>query len=196
MGERGAEERHDAVASHFVHCAFIVMDGLHHPLDHRVEEFAGLLGIVVSEQLHGALEVGEENCDMLAFPFECALRGENLFDQVLGGVTLRRGEPGCSMSGGNGLPTLEAKLRAGRQGAMTLSACEREAYSTLQTELGVRMVFVLAPGQFIAAAPRGLGVLQVRHAGTIRGSAPITYALTVRGLDRAMFAYLEEVFNA
>jgi hypothetical protein len=50
MGERGAEERHDAVASHFVHRAFVVMDGFHHPLDHRVEKFACLLRISVSEQ--------------------------------------------------------------------------------------------------------------------------------------------------
>src|SRR5262252_11149946 len=65
--ERSAEERHDAVASHFVHRAFVVMDRFHHPLDHRVEELAGLLGIAVGKQLHGALEVGEQHRDLLAF---------------------------------------------------------------------------------------------------------------------------------
>jgi hypothetical protein len=33
---------------------------LHHPFDHRVEELASFLGVAVGEQLHRALEVGEE----------------------------------------------------------------------------------------------------------------------------------------
>jgi hypothetical protein len=28
------------------------MDGLHHPLENRVEQLAGLLGIAVGEELH------------------------------------------------------------------------------------------------------------------------------------------------
>jgi hypothetical protein len=59
------------------------MDGFHHPLDHRVEKFAGIFGIAVGEQLHGALEVGEQYRDLLAFAFEGRLRCEDLLGEVL-----------------------------------------------------------------------------------------------------------------
>jgi hypothetical protein len=82
MGERRAEQRHDPVAHHLVDRALIAVDGLHHPFEHRIEEFAGLLGIAISEQLHGALEVGEEHGHLLALAFERGFRvddplGEN-----------------------------------------------------------------------------------------------------------------------
>ena len=70
VGERRAEERHDPVAHHLVHRALVAVDGLHHPLEHGVEELARLLGIAVGEQLHRALEVGEEDGDLLALALE------------------------------------------------------------------------------------------------------------------------------
>jgi hypothetical protein len=66
MGERPAKQRHDTVAHHLVDRALIMMDRLHHTLDHGVEKLAGLLGISVGEQLHRALKVGEEIGDLLA----------------------------------------------------------------------------------------------------------------------------------
>ncbi len=72
VGERRAEERHDPVAHHLVDGALVVVDGLHHALEHRIEELAGLFGVAVGEQLHGALEVGEEDGDLLALAFERA----------------------------------------------------------------------------------------------------------------------------
>ena len=62
------------------------MDGLHHPLEHGIEELARLLGVPVGEQLHRALEVGEEHRDLLALALEGGLRGEDLLGEVLGGV--------------------------------------------------------------------------------------------------------------
>ena len=72
VGERRAEQRHDAVAHDLVHGALVAMHGLHHPLEHGIEELARLLGIAVGEQLHRALEVGEEHGDLLALAFEGA----------------------------------------------------------------------------------------------------------------------------
>ena len=66
VGERRAEERHDPVAHHLVDGALVAVDGLHHPLEDGVEELARLLGVAVGEQLHRALEVGEEHRDLLA----------------------------------------------------------------------------------------------------------------------------------
>ena len=54
VGERRAEQRHDAVAHDLVDRALVAVDGLHHPLEDRVEDAAGLLGIAVGEQLHAS----------------------------------------------------------------------------------------------------------------------------------------------
>ena len=95
VGERRAEERHDAVAHYLVDSALVAMDRLHHPLEHGVEELARLLGIAVGEQLHRALEVGEEHRHLLALAFEGGLRGEDLLGEMLGGVGLRGVELRC-----------------------------------------------------------------------------------------------------
>jgi hypothetical protein len=88
--ERCTEERHDAVAHHLVHRALVVMDRFHHPLEHRIKELAGLLGVTVSQKLHGAFQIGEQNRDLLALALERGLGGQDLLGQVLGRVGLRR----------------------------------------------------------------------------------------------------------
>jgi hypothetical protein len=59
VGQRGAEEGHDAVAHHLVHGALVAVDGLHHPLQDRVEELPRFFGVTVGEKLHRALQVRE-----------------------------------------------------------------------------------------------------------------------------------------
>ena len=78
VGQRRAEERHDPVAHDLVHRALVAVDGLHHPLEHRVEELPRLLGVTVGQQLHRALQVGEEDRDLFALAFKGALGGEDL----------------------------------------------------------------------------------------------------------------------
>ena len=80
--QRCTEERHDPVAHDLVHRALIAVDGLHHALQHRIEDLARLLGIAVGEQLHRALEVGEEHRDLLALAFQGGLGGEDLLGEV------------------------------------------------------------------------------------------------------------------
>ena len=72
VGHGRAEERHDPVAHDLVDGALVAVDGLHHPLEDRIEELPGLLGVAVGQQLHRALEVGEEDRDLLALAFEGA----------------------------------------------------------------------------------------------------------------------------
>ena len=93
VGERRAEEGHDPVAHHLVDRALVAVDvdGLHHPLEHRVEDLSRLRGISVGEQLHAALQVGEEDGDLLALTLERALGGEDFLGEVLGGVCVRGG---------------------------------------------------------------------------------------------------------
>jgi hypothetical protein len=43
-------------------------------LEHGVEQLPRLLGVAVGEQLHGALEIGEEDRDLLALAFQCQRR--------------------------------------------------------------------------------------------------------------------------
>jgi hypothetical protein len=45
---------------------FVSENGLHHGLEHGVQDLAGLLGIAVGKELHGALEIGEQHGDLLA----------------------------------------------------------------------------------------------------------------------------------
>jgi hypothetical protein len=62
------------------------MDGLHHQLEDWIEDLARLLGIAVGEQLHRALEVGEQDSDLLALTFEGGLGREDFLGEVLRGV--------------------------------------------------------------------------------------------------------------
>jgi hypothetical protein len=55
VGERCAEERHDPVTHDLVYRALVAVDGLHHPLEHGIEDPPGILGIAVAEQLHRTL---------------------------------------------------------------------------------------------------------------------------------------------
>ena len=70
VGERRAEQRHDAVAHHLVDGALVAVHRLHHAFEHRIEELARLLRVAVGEQLHRALEVGEQHRDLLALAFQ------------------------------------------------------------------------------------------------------------------------------
>ena len=96
VGERRAEEGHDPVAHDLVHGPLVAVNGLHHPLEDRIQQLPGLLGVPVGEELHRALHVREEHRDLLALAFERGLRGEDLLGQVLGGVRVGRGEAGLT----------------------------------------------------------------------------------------------------
>jgi hypothetical protein len=49
------------------------VDGLHHSFEHGVQNLSRLLGVAVGEQLHRALEIGEEDRDLLALALERGL---------------------------------------------------------------------------------------------------------------------------
>jgi hypothetical protein len=72
MRHRGADERHDAIAQHLGHGAFVAVHGRHHDVQRRVPELAGLFGIETLDQLGGALEVGKAHRHLLALAFQGA----------------------------------------------------------------------------------------------------------------------------
>ena len=67
MGDGGAKERKDAIARGLGYVAPIAMHGLHHQLEGRIDNAAGLFGVEVFDQLHGAFYVSKEGGDGLAF---------------------------------------------------------------------------------------------------------------------------------
>ena len=70
VGQRRAEEGHDPVAQHLVDGALVVVDGLHHGFEDRVEDLPRLLGVTVGQKLERALEIREQHRDLLALALE------------------------------------------------------------------------------------------------------------------------------
>ena len=110
-----------------------------------IEQLARLLRIAVGEQLHRALEVGEEHGHLLALALEGGLGREDLLGEMFGRVGLRRGYPPHRRGAREGPPALAAELlRAGVRGAAG-GAHRRQPGSALPTELHGGEVVVLAP---------------------------------------------------
>jgi hypothetical protein len=89
VGDRRPEKRHDAVPHSLVDGAFIAVHSVHHDVQRRVQELPGLFWIQPLDQLGGALEVGKEHRHLLALAFQDSPGGEDLFDQVFGGIGAR-----------------------------------------------------------------------------------------------------------
>ena len=141
MRERGAEQRHDAIAHDLVHRALVPMHGRHHPFQHRIEELPGLFRITVGQQFHRALEVRKEHGDLLAFAFQGAAGGENLLGQIGWGVGegSRRGRWCHGWSSGRGSltnPDQHGAVLIGREPlALDELVCERFQVLGIQLKL-------------------------------------------------------------
>src|SRR5262249_46708175 len=55
----GAEQRENTIAGGLGEVAVIVMDGVDHQLERRIDDGTGFLGIEVFDQFHRAFDVGE-----------------------------------------------------------------------------------------------------------------------------------------
>ena len=80
-----AKQGHNAVAHDLVHRAFIAVHGCHQALQYGIEELARFLGVAVSQQFHGALDVGKQYSDLLAFAFQ-GIFAMRIFSTRCGGV--------------------------------------------------------------------------------------------------------------
>ena len=70
VGDRRSEERHDAVASDLVHGPLVVVNRFHHTLDDPIEDLLRLLRIAACHELRRVLQIGEQDCDLLALACE------------------------------------------------------------------------------------------------------------------------------
>jgi hypothetical protein len=78
-----------------------------------LEELACVFRVAVGEELHRALEIGEQHRDLLPLAFERGLRGEDLLGEVPRGVRLWGGRPNWGRGvRGDGLAALKAEAGA------------------------------------------------------------------------------------
>ena len=145
MGERGAEQCHDAVAHDLIHRAFVTVYRFHHRLENRVDDLARFFRVSVSQQFERALDVGEQHRDLLALALEHSFRRQDFFRQVAGDVTLGGvGRGRLVGSRAYRLSAGEAKARARGQLGATLCATEQQAAPALNAEFRLCGVFLEA----------------------------------------------------
>jgi hypothetical protein len=82
MGNRRAEQGHNAVAQHLIHRALVAVHRLHHGAQGRVQKLTRLFGVKTLDQLRGPLDVGKQHGDLLAFPFQVATGSEDLLGEM------------------------------------------------------------------------------------------------------------------
>ena len=105
VGDRGAEQRHDAVAGELVDRALEAVDALAEDREEALHDLPPLLGVASLGELHRAHHVGEQHRHLLALALQGALAGADLLGEVLGDVEARSG-------GAAGPPIAAAPLRA------------------------------------------------------------------------------------
>ncbi len=188
VGERRAEQRHDPIAHHLVDGAFVAVDGFHHPLEHGIEQLARFLGVAISEQLHRALQVGEEHGDLLALALEGGLGGEDLLGEVPGGIALRnaesgRGRLGCRTTLGQPVAALLAELHAQLIRRPATRARLLQARTAFLAKDSITGVLVPAPwtGHHTLATPIAGGTAQA-SASSRRARGPCPRSSDRRGI--------------
>jgi hypothetical protein len=82
VGQRRAEQRHEAVTQELVDRAFDPVHLGHGQREERVERVVHGLGTDLLRQFGRVGEVAEQHRDLLAFAFQCRARGQDLLGQV------------------------------------------------------------------------------------------------------------------
>ena len=144
-GEGRPEERHDPVTQDLVDRPLILVNRLHHPFKHGIEDLARLFGIAVGQKFHRALEVGEEDRDVFALAFEGGLGGEDSLGEVSGRVGLRSGEARLSRRVER-CCTVAAELVLRRAAGSARRADRGKRYSALAAEPHTSGILRLASG--------------------------------------------------
>jgi len=135
-----------------------VVHGLHHALQHRIEDSARLLRVAIGEQFHRAFEVGEQHRDLLALAFQRRARGQDALGEVLGRVVLGNG--GCGRGYAAEDPaTLAAEVLVGWGLAPARGAQRNQPCPALAAEFLDGRVVVLTGGTLHGAGASAEGVV-------------------------------------
>ena len=169
--QRSAEEGHDPVAHHLVDGALVPMHRLHHVLEHGIEQLARLFRIALGQQLHRALEVGEEHRDLLPLALQSALGREDLLGQVLGRVGGGGAESGRRRLGPR------CRRRASDRGPERLTAASAELPARRDRDAAGRAELLQLPATLLAEAD-ALTVLEA--------AARTTHQRSVSGYRRSL----------
>ena len=86
MRDRGAKERHDAIPHDLIDRPLVAVHGRHHACEDGIEDAPGFLRVAVGQQLHGALEISEQDGDLLALAFQARTGLQDFFGQMGGGI--------------------------------------------------------------------------------------------------------------
>jgi hypothetical protein len=70
MREGRTKQRKNAVPSRLHDVAAVVVSGVDHQLECRIDKRPGFFRVEVLHQLHGTLDVGEQRCHRLALPLD------------------------------------------------------------------------------------------------------------------------------
>ncbi len=111
--DRGAEQRHDAVAGELVDGPLEAVDAVGEDGEEPVEDAVPLLGTDAGGEAHRLLHVGEEDRHLLALALDAAPRGEDLLHEMVGRVRgwLRHRFPG---GGGSSILRRAGSIRTRR----------------------------------------------------------------------------------
>jgi hypothetical protein len=82
VGNRGAEQGHDAVAQHLVDGALEAMHGVHHVVDGGVEELLGGFRVEAPDEFRRVFEVGKQHRDLLALAFKGGFGCQDFLGEV------------------------------------------------------------------------------------------------------------------
>src|SRR6266511_919554 len=89
MRDRGPKQGHDAVAHHLIDRPLVAVHGLHHAFEDGIEDGPGFFRVAVSQQLHGAFEISEQDGDLLALACQAQTGLQDFFGQMWRGVRQR-----------------------------------------------------------------------------------------------------------
>ncbi len=112
VGQRRAEQRHEAVAEELVDRALVAVDLAHRQLEEAVEQRVHALGPDPLGERRGVGDVAEQHGDLLALALQGRARGQDALGQVLGRIADRggKGRPVAEVT-----PALQAELRGVRE---------------------------------------------------------------------------------
>jgi hypothetical protein len=86
VGNRGAKERHNAVALHLVHGAFIAVYCIYHGLQGGIQELLSDFRIKTADEIQRVFDMRKEYRDVLALAFQGRARHADLLGQGPGSI--------------------------------------------------------------------------------------------------------------
>ena len=102
VGDRRAEQGHDAVTQELIYRAFVAMDLGEHELERAAHDRVDVLGIEARRHRREPRNVDEKHRDLLAFALKRGPRLKDRLGEMAWSVAVRRCKAGCARSGSEG----------------------------------------------------------------------------------------------